>query len=1025
MIFVKKLNPIALIDSLGMPFIGLIFMLCPIFCVAQPKRLFFNHLDQSHGLSQTTNNVVFKDSKGFVWISSLNGLNRYDGQKIKVYKYRHDKPYSLPDNYIQSRIIEDDSTNLWFTTHEALVCYVRKHNHFLSFKDTLGNGTPRKGYHLAFRPNNGHLGIIVEGTDFKTFDLRTRKWSFEMKFPSFMNRAIPIKNADGSATSLMVFNYDKPGLFFKNLKSSGKEWQFRFGGKNNEPAIYASDAVQFGDTMVVAAREGFLRLFLRNGKWDLFPTSDWYPNKLALFGKESMVVSLKGGGWQFVDRNDIPNGLQFVHDPNNPWSIASNTVYGVWEDYQGVIWTGVWGVGVDFTQPKKVKFNSLDLAELWAIKGNPVGIYSIAEDRKGNLWFSSRSSGIFLISGDKSPVEHFIAQANTGQSLPGNNVPYILLDSKGRSWAITWSGLGRLNPGDNDFHPVAPGNIYLHGIELKDNRLLFSNYSGGIDVLNETGPAAKMEKLAQFDASAFYTYLFENKKGLLFACRDLSSIEVWDVQGNLSLLKKLPIKGDIHYFCEDAEANELWIASSNGLVCLNQDTWEWNTLTEMDGLPDNQIFAIAEDNSKTLWLSTNRGLVRYYLNENRFHVFDIPDGLQGLEFNPHSFLLRSNGEFWFGGINGANIFHPDSISLIQTPPQVQFTRLWVNEEEVPNPECDLTKATNISEVKKLAFNYKQNTLGFEFAALEFSNPSKNTFQYLMDGYEKDWVKGGTKGFARYPNLPPGNYSFKVKAANSDGVWSEPKSIQVVIIPPIWQRWWFITLALLAFAFLVFSIYRYRVNQLLRVERLRNQISSDLHDDIGSTLSNVAILSTLIRQKFSTNKDVLSLLERIDEEVRSSSESLDDIIWSINPRNDPIDRILARMRRFATEVFEAKNINGNIDFSVRMKTVKINMDKRRHFFLLFKEAINNLAKYSNCKNAIIRVNDHNGAINLVVADDGIGFNPDEAKGQGNGLLTMQRRVEILRGTMEIQSAIGKGTKIRVSFPITENRDGRKG
>ncbi len=1022
-LFIYKLNSPSLLSVLP-NLTGLALFLCPLFCQCQPPQLFFNHLNQKDGLSQTTNNVVFKDSKGFVWISSLNGLNRYDGQRIKSYKNKQGDPNSLPDNYIQSRIIEDSSANLWFTTNEALVCYVRKHDHFLAFQDTAADGTARKGYQSAFQVDKDILGIIVGGTDLKTFSLASKRWSLWLEFPSLMYRAIPLRDGKGAVNTVMAFNYDKPGIFFMNAQPGKTEkYSARFNGNNEKPEIHASDAVQYGDTVVVAAREGYLRFYLTDKQWELYPTHGWYPNKLAMYGRDKIMASLKGGGWQFIDKKELSEVRQFLHDPANPWSIASNTVYGVWEDYDGVIWTGVWGIGVDFTQPRKVKFSTLDLAGLWGVEGQPVGIYSIAEDKEGNVWCSTRSSGIFVVTADKKPIAHFINKNKTDQVLPGNDVPYFFIDSKSRCWAVSWSGLGWLSPGNVKFSPIAPNETYLHGIELNGQRLIFSNAAGGIDILNESGGAMKMEKLAPVKTSAFYTYLFQNRNGLLFACRDLSNIEIRDPSDNFSLLKDLPIKGDIQYFYEDVEVNALWIATSNGLVCLDQDNWQWGGLTEEDGLPDNQIYAVTADRNGSLWLSTNRGLARFFLNENRFHAFDMPDGLQGLEYNPHSFLQHSNGTFWFGGINGANFFQPDKINLISSHPKVQFTRLWANEKEIPHPECALTKATNISEAKKLEFSYEENTLGFEFAALEFSNPSKNAFQYRMEGYEEGWVNAGTRGFARYPNLPPGEYSFQVKAANSDGIWSKPESIQIVIIPPVWQRWWFITLAVMAFLSAIYGVYKYRLNQLLKVERLRNQISSDLHDDIGSTLSNVGILSALIKQKFSANKEALPLLERIDEEVQSSSESLDDIIWSINPKNDPVDRILARMRRFASEVFEAKEINGKIDFSVEAKKLKLNMEKRRHFYLLFKEAVNNLAKYSNCKNATVRVNYLNGNLSLVVSDDGVGFNPNTAGETGNGLMTMQRRAKKLRAKLDIQSAVGKGTTISVLFPITEIRDSK--
>ncbi|MBL7793812.1 MAG: histidine kinase [Saprospiraceae bacterium] len=797
-------------------FTVLIWLTYATCCYCQPSQLYFNHLTQNDGLSQTTNNVIFQDSKGFVWISSLNGLNRYDGQNIKRYKSNPKDPHSLPGDYIQSRIIEDDSTNLWFTTYEALVCYVRKHDHFEIFQDTADNGHPIYGYLLGFQLNRKKLAIIEGTSDLMVFDLETKQFEKKAVLPSNIKRVIPTRDSEDSISSIIAFNYDEPGLHFIEIESNvRKKYAIRFdGATNEEPSIHASDAIRAGDTIFVAGKEGFLRFHLKNDWWDFYPTADWYPSRLAFFGDGKIIASLIGGGWLFINRKNFPTGTRFDHDPDNPWSLSSSSLYGVWEDPTGVIWTGVSGKGVDFTQPRKVKFKTLDIGKLWNILEFPVGVQSIVEDQEKFLWLAS-SSGIYVLSPEKKPVRHFSNSSQENKILPRNNVHNLLIDKKNRCWAFTWNGLGMfdIEQDEKSFHQIDTTKIYIFGLELNEGQLIFSNANGGMDILNESGEVLALNNLESFPIKAKYTYLFQNHHKLLYACRDLTSIEVRDPANDFKVKRELLFKADIHYFYEDVIQNVLWIASSNGLICVDQDTWQMEIFTEEDGLPDKQIYAVSQDGTGMIWLSTNLGIVRFSPSENKFHVFDIPDGLQALEFNARSFLKHSNGEFWFGGINGVNYFHPEKVSFIGTPPKIQFTNLWVNENEVPHPECVLTKATNISEVKKLTYSYRENTLGFEFAALEFSNPQKNAFQYMMKGYDKDWVDAGTKGYARYPNLPPGSYTFMVKGANSDGVWSDPHGIEIEITPPIWQRLWFQILIGLIIIATAYLIYRSRLARL--------------------------------------------------------------------------------------------------------------------------------------------------------------------------------------------------------------------
>ncbi|MCB0518898.1 MAG: hypothetical protein KDD27_08170 [Saprospiraceae bacterium] len=994
-----------------------------------PDRLFFNHLTQANGLSQTTNNVVYTDSRGFVWISSLNGLNRYDGQQIKVYKHRQGDPFSLPDNYIQSRIIEEENGDLWFSTYGALVCYVRKNDQFVSYAATDENRAPLKGYHLAFQKPQQQLGVVVGGNGLYFFDSAKKSWCFEHSLPPGTQRVVPIFSNTGDHTGLAVFSYDQPGIYFIEYNSTvGLLKQPRFIGQNSEPSLRPSDALQEGDSLLrVATQAGFLTVNLKNGGyWQLLPTTGWYPNDLDYYQNGQLITSLTGGGLAICKKDSVLNGKQFFHVPGNPWTLASNITTGIRQDRNGVIWTGTAGIGVDFAQPDKVKFQSLDLGKLFSIEDRTVGIYGMAEDSIGNIWCIARGFGLFVLSPDKKPLAKFSKEDTSGGNLPANSLMYHFFDRKNRCWALTLRGIGLLSPGGEGFQALESPKGFLHGIELKNGRgLLFSSLTGGILKAVETSGNIRLEMLPEIGNTAAYTYLFQNKKGWLYACRDLTSIEVRNPEDDFAMLKNLPIKGDVHGFHESTDGT-LWIATGNGLVKLNQGNWQFETFTEAEGLPDDHVYGIlANAADSTLWLTTNRGIAQFFPNEipPRFHAFDMPDGLQGLEFNSHGFLRRPNGEFWFAGMNGVNYFNPDSIQMLQVMPQVQFTRLLVNNEERPHPMCALTGAMNISEVKKLVFDFTENTLNFEFAALEFSHPAKNQFQYMLENYETNWTPPTTSGFARYANLPPGSYKLLVKACNSDGVWSKPKALEIVVHPPVWQRWWFVLLAAVALVASGYGIYRWRIGQLLKVERLRNQISADLHDDIGATLSNVNILTTLVRQKLPTDSGALPLLARIEEEVQSSAESLDDIIWSINPQNDPLDRVLARMRRFASEVLEAKGIEGQINFPAHAGHLRLDMAKRRHFYLLFKEAINNMAKYAHCSRATINVVYENGRLQLAISDNGVGFDPEVVKEGGNGMQTMRQRAEILGALLEISSAIGQGTTVSVSFPITENRDSR--
>jgi signal transduction histidine kinase len=446
-------------------------------------------------------------------------------------------------------------------------------------------------------------------------------------------------------------------------------------------------------------------------------------------------------------------------------------------------------------------------------------------------------------------------------------------------------------------------------------------------------------------------------------------------------------------------------------VKLNKQDFTYTLYDESNGLPNQYIYAVLPDSKGFLWLSSNKGILRFDPKTETCRQYGLTDGIWANEFNTGAWLKTTKGDIWFGNQDALNVFNPDSIQDVKNSPNIQITNLQVNDHDWQNGQ-------NIGEITALTFPFSENTLSLSFAALEYSDPANNQLFYKLEGYDRDWVtcRKGALGFARYANLPAGTYFFKIKAISSDGIEAEIKHpLSIFIQKPWYQTMWFYGFMTLLISSILYALYKYRLNQVIKVERIRNSISADLHDDIGATLSNVNILTTLVRQRLPNDVDVLPLLKRIEEEISSSSESLDDIIWSVNPQNDSMERVLSRMRQFANEVFEAKGIEGRLDFDKNLTSLSLPMEKRRDFYLIYKEAVNNLAKYAQCKNAKINLTESEGKLILVIQDDGVGFDPLSIK-QGNGQKTMRQRADRLHAALLIESILGEGTRIELTMPL---------
>jgi signal transduction histidine kinase len=283
---------------------------------------------------------------------------------------------------------------------------------------------------------------------------------------------------------------------------------------------------------------------------------------------------------------------------------------------------------------------------------------------------------------------------------------------------------------------------------------------------------------------------------------------------------------------------------------------------------------------------------------------------------------------------------------------------------------------------------------------------------MLVGYDKDWnYTDASRRIAYYTNLAPATYTFKVKAANNDEKWNDtPTEIEIIITPPFWQTWWFRSLVVLAAVALVYGVYRYRLQQVLRLQNIRNRIASDLHDDIGSTLNSISVYSEVakndpLKREFS--------LRMIGESSRKVIDAMSDIVWTINPGNDNFENIILRMRSLAYNLLRAKNIEFTFKADETLSRLTLSLEKRRNFYLIFKESLNNLVKYSNAKRVLITLSHHSNTVTLIIRDDGSGFDATK-KYNGNGLTNIRKRAKEINAQLKIESGENIGTSVQLTF-----------
>lgn len=974
---------------------------------AQPLHLAFHRLGREKGLSQGWCPYVSRDSKGFVWIGSVDGLNRYDGQQIRVYRPTPSKQHGLVGNVLTSPCYEDPETgDLWFTTYNAIHRYVREYDHF----DTFQLRSPARERlvedYYAFHLDPGGLLWLRIGTGdngyLHLFDTRGRRDSIVC--PLGGARSIVIRDKNNVPRQVLCSEFPSGGLEIVDLSRGFKRKTYL---RDDLSRLAVHETFAENDTLVwLGLSNGIAALNPQNGACRVYsgfegdPAGDvWsvYPYKERLL----FVATKEKGLWVF-DRKSRQFVRRFMHEPDNPFSLPDNEVKNLYIDREENLWVGHWKYGLSHVNLRKNKF-FIPVGS--AGRGRSFG--KIQKGPDGNIWCGESGKGIFIYTAAGQFVDTlgFYFQGSTKHRLQGNRL--IFFPDSGFCFygknLLKWDGVGRqllfvrelpvqvrtLVSTPNGKTIVATANGLFYVRRGNDSDFTFIP----VDLNMPLQPA---NISAVFCDGRGYMYLSSNFERLFVLKENPEGFDFVDT---------LEGAGQCKGFLEMPGGQGVWVAGMAGLVHIDPNL-EMRILNEVrDGLPNATYYGVAPDRHGRLWLSSNQGLLRYdpaLYSTNRY----LPiDGLFGYEFNTGAFYQAPDGKIWAGGIGGLVVFHPDSIREVPFSPGVQLTQILVNDMAL-----DSAKQGGVLESLDLA--YAQNTLSFEFVALEFSNPAANTFRYRMAGYDDKWVESDARGFARYANLPPGDYTFEVLAANSDGVWSKtPKQMFIHIRTPFYMTWWFYLLCALTAAGLIYAWFRYRLEQALKIERMRVQISSDLHDDVGTLLSGLAMQSEVL-ERSAPEKDK-NKLRRIGEISRDAMARMRDTVWAIDARKDKLENLLDRMREHAEETLTPRGIRFAIQTELLNVRQILPANIRQSLYLIYKEAVTNAAKHSNGDTVSVSLKKSGAGFEMRIRDNGTAAEKTWTT-TGSGTANMQMRAEKIGGTLEIGRENGYCVTLRVKL-----------
>jgi ligand-binding sensor domain-containing protein/HPt (histidine-containing phosphotransfer) domain-containing protein len=820
---------------------------------SQISKIQFERISIESGLSQSSVLCIYQDHNGFLWFGTYEGLNRYDGYNFKVYKADPKNPYSLRSNNIEC-IIEDHSGMLWIGTEEGLTRFDRNTEKFYNYKNNPRepNSLSHNYVRYVYEDRSGVLWIGTQGGGLNRFD-REKEIFIHYSHDPNNTKSLAHNNV------LSILEDDQGNLWIGtdgglNCFDKTKGEFIRYQNDPNDPYSLSHNSVWriYKDrkgNIWIGTWGGGLNLFnhqnkrffrYQNNPKDPHSLSNNVIRSLCEDREGNLWIGTDGGGLNILSqRSKDKDKNHFIHyetDRNDPNSLSSNSVISILEDQSGILWVGTNFGGINKINPSKRKFvhyksNPNDINSL-----NNNSIFALFEDSRRMIWIGTNGGGLNQFNRGTNQFTHYIHNPRVLNSLSNNVIRSICEDSLGRIWIGTDNGLNRFDPVLNNFTRYEPDPVNPASISHHDVSSLFKDASGNIW-------AGTMNGLNRFDyekeefirymhdkndsssiSDNFVWSIYEDQLGIFWIGTNRGGLNRFDPGKGTFVHYKYNIENsggisDNKVLCilED-HTGVLWIGTPNGLNKLDRDKGTFHHYYEKDGLPSNSIQGMLEDEQGNLWISTNNGLSKFTPRTNRFKNYSVNYGLQSNEFGVNACYKLKSGEMIFGGINGFNIFHPDSIKDNTDIPPV-----WITDFEIFNKPVAVGEKhggrvilkKSISQSEEITLSYKDDVFTFEFAALHYASPNDNLYAYIMDGFDKQWIHTNAhRRYATYTNLPGGNYTFRVRGSNNDGVWNpEGTSIHIIITPPFWQTWWFRIFIILFITGLAFTIHKRRIQKI--------------------------------------------------------------------------------------------------------------------------------------------------------------------------------------------------------------------
>ncbi|WP_288222329.1 two-component regulator propeller domain-containing protein [uncultured Clostridium sp.] len=1061
----------------------MITMLINVFCIKvsavdnNEKNINFKRITVEDGLSQTSAQYIFQDSKGYMWIGTSDGLNRYDGNEFKVYRYKEGEKKSLSVNYITA-INEDEYGNIWVGTIRGLNkidaktkeiktyfpevdgCNLSYHNIteiLIDSNDNIYIATA-DGLNLYDKENDNFIRVYGEDSEYKLTS-------------QFIYSITEDKNGD-------LWVGTEEGLN-KVSRKTNKIIKYYADGLSNsitDDFIYKLYVDTMNNLWIGTYSGGLNKLNIDTNKIEYYLNNPNNDKSIASNSIRDILMDSDGIVWVATD-----NGLSRLNNKNNsfinykskvydPQSIVSNNILSLFEDNSGSIWIGTYdGISIfnmenSFINYKKDPFDTNSLSDNML-----AGIY---KDKDGLLWVGTVYNGLNVMDREKGIITKYKADGSEN-SLSDDDIRDITgIDNE--IWIATENGLTKYDKNTNKFTKYFHGND--NSLISNDVRSLYIDSSGvlwigtadGVCSFDRKNTFKSYKKIFGENGitETMFSDIVEDKEGIIWIGSSLDGgliklnketeeIKVYRNDKNnekslsFNIVKSIAIDKN----------NNLWIGTQYGLNKFNREDETFTRYTEDDGLSNNFIYGVLVDDEGDLWISTNYGISKYDVKKNKFINYDVTDGLQGNEFNGFSYYKAVDGELFFGGINGLTTFYPKNLKEKNFLPKVVIGSVYSNDNKILN-------------LDKIHIGYKNNNINFKFFLPDYGNIKKIQYEYKLVGLDDNWNFAENRNYASYTNLESGKYTFMVRARNSTGDWSEATSISFTVGVKPWKS---------SFAYMIYGLFLFLIiyiiwnrvkildslveqrtnelnkklkenedlyNKLIENEKYKNNYFINLSHELRTPLNVIISVEQLI-SKLNKDKKEISM-EKLDyymDTLRRNSDRLLKLInniidtskiesgsYKLNIKEYDIVYLVEEIALSMKNYIESKGIELIIDPEIEEKIIECDDTEIEKCIV---NLIGNAVKFTEVGGKIeIKIKDNNNYVKISVKDTGVGIDQkyhnaifdrfgqaynnisEENGGSGLGLTLTKQLVTLHKGKIYVKSEVNKGSEFVIILPIKQ-------